>query len=333
LEKIALLFEGLACAHKYLMQVFIDSPTGHITVQLFDVPVVKRWFLHFRNLVNGRDYHSAGITMLDSTLYLTRRYCKDRMDGLWQGIREDLAVLESRGFCIPFRIPHSFDYSQHTLNRLHRFFTLNAIWLHEKRPTNPFDPDFQLPDDFPFWEWHGLIDPINRKVHQLEAYTNPTENRRFVYDQFPVRDMHFCPRVEDPRNLFAISHSEYQHNHRFLEYDRYEHLMLLDASILGKSYLQSFCDDDDPNQEDCTGRQVSHGGFFITTDQNRRSIYASTQFARWCRSHGLDPRAVPHEFVLGYVKSRSCSLSDMVPNDQFRVKFQKWPTLWDSPQV
>jgi hypothetical protein len=75
--------------------------------------------------------------------------------------------------------------------------------------------------------------------------------------------------------------------------------VLLDNSILGKSILQSFYEEDDPTCKDCTGRQGSYGGFIITQSDNRKQIYRSHKFISWCEKYNLLTNRIPYEFAIG----------------------------------
>ena len=303
------------------MQILIESQDINLTIQLFDIPVVKRWFIHFQNKVNTDQYYRPANVYVNADGYNNRNLKIDYITDLWKGIHDDIAELKKIGYVFPYDIPQDFNYCQSTLNTLHRFFTYNTLWHHDKG-RNPFDHNFTLPLDFLYNDWHKLIDPINNKVHKLEMYTEPTFYRNFVYENFPLSDLHFIPRSMYPDSWFQITPEEYQHNQDFFKYSDNEHLMMLDASILGKSFLQSFCDDDDPTCKDCTGRHGSFGGFFITTDTNRRSIYTSKPFRKWCKKYDIDQTSIPYEFVLGFVKEKSRPLANLEIKSEIKITFQ-----------
>jgi hypothetical protein len=101
-----------------------------------------------------------------------------------------------------------------------------------------------------------------------------------------------------------------------------QNLVLLDQSILGKCVLQSFIENDDPTQDDCTGRLGSFGGFFIDLNDNRKKIYKSTQFKDWIKSYNMTN--IPYEFPIGYVESDQFKEFSLRYKDSFifdRVEF------------
>ena len=90
--------------------------------------------------------------------------------------------------------------------------------------------------------------------------------------------------------------------HNFNEYMALESpLVILDGSILGKSVLQSFYENDNPNAQDCTGRLGSYGGFIIELDDHRKNIYRSKEFISWAQSHNRAFNSLPLEFPIGYI--------------------------------
>jgi hypothetical protein len=78
-------------------------------------------------------------------------------------------------------------------------------------------------------------------------------------------------------------------------------MVILNESILGKSVLQSFSENDNPNAQDCTGRLGSYGGFIIELDDNRKNIYRSKEFISWAQSHNRVFNSLPLEFPIGYI--------------------------------
>jgi hypothetical protein len=236
----------------------------------------------------------------------------------WNTILDALERLCKLGYKLPWQMPHDFDNKQSTLNVLHRFFTYNAMWFTDCKnlpdprnidftPTqkipNPFDPNFDLPKKIDYTTWLELIDPINRSVHSLEEVTNLTDNKRFICEQLPLPVIHVRPAYalcNEEQSWLNFTEEEQQINYSYFDSDL--PLVILDQSILGKSVMQSFAEDDDFTAKDCTGRLGSYGGFCIDLTDHRKQIYQSEPFKKWLTKHFF-VWGVPLEFPIGYVKN------------------------------
>lgn len=273
--------------------IFTDK--NHLTINLFDIPVVKRWFSHFSKF--SKDKNRYAITRNRYLSHLSV-FQQDKLDAAWDNLKIAAENLKKLGFSTEIRLPKNFDYSQRNLNKLHRIFTLNL--------NNHTDPEIR----------HNLHQ-ININVHVLEKYAKPMDNLKFVRKNFPVTVFTAWYKIytEEPDLWIDFDEEEMRQNYEFLNVD-HEHIVCLDNSILGKSILQSFVEHDDPTQLDCTGRIGALGGFsFDLQATNRRSIYKSQEFLDWCHSWNSEPKDLPLEFPIGYVDHVSKSL-DMLHKDE-----------------
>jgi hypothetical protein len=267
------------------------SENQYILVALFDNNAVKKWFRRFSNCE-----YTMGIESMPA---LNNTYVN--ADSQWNKILKTFSILNDLGYYPNIEVPASFDRSQQTLNSLHRFFTYNATWGRtDSNIQNIYDEKFQLPKHINFEEWWDLIDEINNSVHRLEQII-PCQN--FVEQ---VSTFKFVPNNKITLSWLQFTEDELKHNYEYLEKkSQFEHLVLLDRSILGKCVLQSFVDDDDPTADDCTGRLGSHGGFVVEFDNSRKTVYQSDQFQQWISKYRLSAENLPYDFPIGYIEKKS----------------------------
>lgn len=298
--------------------IFQDK--SFIEIILFQNDAVTKWFKHFQKFTSNKNYYRLGHE--HSSRWINQS--SGVIDQDWNEIQSAISELESLGYQLPWSIPTTFDFQQKTLNQLHRFFTYNVLWYHElyNNPTkqNPFDPQFKLPPDINFQQWLGIVSRINTSVHNLEHFTVPHENKTFICNQYPLSFLAFFPIRSDTDLDPWLVFTEEEQVHNFTDYFANDSLqVILDRSILGKSVLQSFYENDDPNAHDCTGRLGSYGGFEIELDQNKKQIYQSDQFIQWAASHGRTVESLPLEFPIGYIKDPHTLLNEL---HGFKYKFK-----------
>ncbi len=271
-----------------------------VQINLFDHPVVQRWFDFFRS------NHCTHRCISQCNLHDVYTADPDRVDQAWQVILKSCARLTELGYRLPFQLGDRCDYQQSTTNMLHRFFTYNAMWYRESHLPNPFDPGFALPD-ISYAEWLSYIDPINLSVHNIEVfYDNP--HRQWVRDHAPVESLRlvrdFSPTDWDKDSWLQFSQQEQEFARDRLDYDQGWPVML-DQCILGRSYYDSFLQCDDPSARDCTGRLGSYGGLEIDINQGRQRVYDSDIFKCWLAQHGVDAQGLPLEFQIGWVDTNT----------------------------
>ena len=274
----------------------------YILIKLFDNSATTKWFDKFSKYKLGNATVNKDFNNYD-WLKKTKDQRIDQITHHWDNIKLALNKLTNIGFKVPFAISGEFDYDQNILNKLHRFFTYNASWYHDnlhnlKKYENPFDPDFKI--EFQnFKDWHGIIDEINKSVHYLENYTNPPN--REILNTYPLKTIAVNINPQTTFDTWInFNTAEQQENYRYQEYNSLgKPLVILDNCILGKSYLQSFLENDDPTCEDCTGREGTHGNFLIELTDNRSKIYNSQEFKNWLSLYNIENP--PLEFPIGFV--------------------------------
>jgi len=302
---------------------FDERDSNYILIKLFNTPGIDSWFQYSKKLYKRNSYlYNVGRPQkIDhkNTYYLEN--INDSLNNKWNLIKKTLQEIEKIKYCIPFKIPEKFDFDQKTLNILHRFFTYNAAWSQSNvNVENPFDKSFKIPQNYNKKSFFYLIDQINKNVHFLEKYTIPGPNRNFIEENYPLEYLHFEILEEDFEKYLNFNSIEYQNNYNFLNLD-YENIVTLDASILGKSVLQSFIDQDDPTKKDCQGRHCSAGGFMIYTDNQLKKIYTSTQFQNWIKEYNLEFSKIPYEFSIGYIQEQSTNLKSLLSQQLIKLEY------------
>jgi hypothetical protein len=286
------------------------SNDKYIDVRLFDNKTAAKWFDHFSAL-SKLDYYKSEIIFG----FPSHRV---NVDSVWNVLSTAIDKLNSIGYTVPFTIPPKFNYSQSTLNLLHRFFTYNAIWYHDNKLdssiVNPFDSKFILPSEMSYVEWLDIIDPINSSVHKLANVTIPTDNKKLLINKLKISNVYIAPNNRNPLDLspwLPFTEEDQQHNYTY--FDSELPLVVLDGSILGKCVLENFFDDDDLNAKDCTGRVGSYGGFFIDLNANRKKVYRSQEFKTWVEKHNRSVESLPLEFSIGHVINYDDVLNWFIP--------------------
>lgn len=278
----------------------IYSDDSFIQIELFDTPAIQKWFDFFRS----KNTYRLTVEKLRYDFDSAKDQTAIKQLSSWHTIKNSLKNLKSLGYKIPkeFENIENQQIDQSFCNQLHRFFTYNELWYYEQNLSNPYDSDFQLPENISITDWHEIIDPINLSVHQIEKFVPATENKRFVKEHYPLETFYFENNSTNILNQWLeFNEKEQKDNFNFfLTPDK--PIVFLAANILGKSVLQSFLDEDDPSARDCTGRKGSYGSFCIDFTNIRKELYTSNKFSEWISYHNLDPAKVPFEFPIGYVQ-------------------------------
>jgi len=287
----------------------LNASNPYIKIQLFDNITVNKWAKQYQD-----DQYKV---WFDSYSATTRKELTvANVDYWWKLLHQLIKQIKTMGYQFPFELEKHFDYDQQTLNKLHRVFTINQDWLDKGHlDSHPLDPNFILPyQDKNKWEL--LIGKINSAVHNLEKFTLPGLNRDFVDDYFPIESYSYSSIRSSHRDRWIqFDEEDLRLNYNYLDLN-HKHIVTLDKSILGKSVLQSFYENDDPTAFDCTGRLGSSGGFVIDTNNNRKEIYQSVAFESWLDEYNLNLKDMPLEFSIGHVVHATDDLNEF-KNFQF----------------
>lgn len=288
-----------------------------IVINLLDIPVVQRWANFAKNL----DFISSDI-IPQPQLEITKLI---NLTEKWQRLVNAVDLMKTK-YKINSEVlsmPSQWNHDQQLLNRLHRFFTYHCELTNKKLSVpSKYDPSFQTPDeDKKIRELFFDIDEINDAVHKLETSSIPEYTCQYfidnnlscnslIIDQVISRDQ-YCADI--PKIDFT--EEEIKHNYNFDLTKEKEFPVVLGRNILGKCVMQSFFENDDPTEFDCTGRIGSFGSFFIDLDWNRKKIYQTSMFNDWCLRWNLDINNLPLEFQIGWVESFSIDPTNFLDNN------------------
>lgn len=220
----------------------------------------------------------------------------------WNQILEGIEGMKRLGNEINIKFPTYFDFSQNTLNVLHRIFTYVDLYHHNEITEYPYCDNYSKDVGISFEEYHSIVDKINMGVHHLEAWVAPTDNRNYITSEHKLSRILYSPERYSTFNMkwCEFNNEEYQENFNFLNYD-VDNIVTLRDTILGKSPLASFRDDDDPTLPDCTGRFATDGAFQINKNRQLQDFYNSEYFNKWASKFGKTKQSLPLEFAIGYV--------------------------------
>lgn len=192
--------------------------------------------------------------------------------------------------------------TQSDLNTYHRFFTANAEWLtaakNNRMEKNPFDPEFLITSIVDEQDFLNTIWNINNEVHRIEEFID-TQTRNYVRENHLYGDrivMRCMPAAVDGDLWHNFDDIDVQINYLNSDAD-----VVLFAEVQGKTILQAFLDEDDPNQEDISERTGTYGSFVIDLDGKRRELYNSRRFLEWLGEHSMHAKHCPLEYPIGKV--------------------------------
>jgi hypothetical protein len=308
------------------MQLKLIFPNSHISIQLKQHPTIEKWFKFFQALTSQQpDYYR--MFMSEEVSVHSKSFVD--ADHHWQIILNSIQALRDVDYRIPFEVADEYDYSQLTLNKLHRFFTYNCEWWYnQSTQANPFDETFTPPADWNFEKWYSVIGQINEAVHNLEAVT-PTDTK--LMHQDPAGRM-ILPSwiINNPASITGelirtcyLPFDSYDQSFNYEPMDFSQGAAVtLNASILGKCMLQSYFEEDDPTAQDARGREGSYGGFIIHLNRRREEIYRSEHFRQWAARYGRTVESLPLEFQIGHVVDLSMQdLFKFDPQRYIRTEF------------
>lgn len=292
-----------------------------IYIDLLPVAAVRAWFEFFRNRTHPDTPSQTAqppAWHMNIATKMPDQIDPARLAQQWHRILASRHRLLALGYQFPWQLPPVWQGDQVTLNKLHRFFTTNEIWMrtldqHFCGEANAYDAAWRWPHDLTQSQFQDIIDEINLAVHSLESHSDSVHGHWPGYSHVLVQNR---GNQRNGADWLMFTEQQQQHNHVSLHQIKAHHSAGFDAAgpwvmlsdeILGKSVLHSFLDDDDPSEKDCTGRICSFGSFAIDLDHSRQDIYRSAEFLTWQRRHATVTQW-PLEFVLGQVRHWQHSL-------------------------
>jgi len=258
--------------------------TKTITVDLFDNPGVRAWAEHCCTIQSTRQVGYQKPVVYDKTI----------PPELWPEYQRIQQGLDGTKYALPLTADSKTDVTQHHLNVWHRWFTDGT----KSHPGWMSAPNVQadLRNQF------VLLHDLNQLVHNWE----------FHLCEWPKPQMaKFGPGVEIVLLPEKTIHGDGPHV-EFTDEQRQYHSfdsadLVLDQSIHGKSVMQSFLDNDNPNHWDTTGHWISHGGCKLVTDNWKQQAYSSAEFDQWLKKNNTDRSQLKAEFPLGRIRDQDRS--------------------------
>lgn len=257
-----------------------------IVVDLVDNPGVKIWAKKCSEIDEQRQ-------IIPQPVPGGKPMDRDEWDRLYQEVKLVHDNLIQSRTPMPLWVENPEEITQHHLNVWHRWFTDNTAIIDQDNSSWDLTKEH-------FW-----LHELNQIVHAIEQYFN-----EWPKDQFDGR---FAKEI----NLFVIVDAlgrpvagsadiyEYRQYHTFDHCD-----LILDQAVHGKTLMQSFIDNDDPNHWDTSGHHVTHGGAKLVINSNRSKIYQSPAFLEWANRNRLDTSKVFADYPLGQIRDRDQSVLD-----------------------
>lgn len=166
--------------------------------------------------------------------------------------------------------------NQALLNCLHRHFTNSQriIWA-------PGYTDFDSQDHV-----HKIGNRLNEAIHNFEVYIATQQKINWANHGTEIQ----C-RAD---NALSYDIAPHRHCHSFEHAD-----LVMDGHILGKTLLESFMTDDNPDNWDTTGHVRTNGGCIFLMTNLREQIYQSNEFDDWLQRHNVQRNELHADMPLG----------------------------------
>jgi hypothetical protein len=245
---------------------FIDI----ITVNLFDNPGVKAWA--YAVMLNNKE-RNIGFKFPFGTYS-----DPEKKQLLYTDIKQNVASLAEIGLVFNKTIPESSELiDQLTLNLLHRFFTECCLTIWNDQYT-----DIELQT-----RANSLLQKLNTDIHDLEDLCPNGHKEQWSQNLLEIWILNSSQEIGYDIKPFRKYHST-------------DHAdVILDTYILGKTLIESFLTQDNPNHWDTSGHVRTNGGCCFMLSDTRSQIYKSLEFNNWLKQHGVSHDRVYADFPLG----------------------------------
>jgi hypothetical protein len=259
------------------------SPTNSVDVHvdLLDNPGVQLWANKFLNVTYETVVieHDHLETRVLDTAYVThlQSECKKLVADL---AKHD--IIYSGADIVDINDATS-DQMHKWLNQLHRFFTHNSQRCNLRQ--FPQNTDYSLVLD--------KLETINYYIHDIELYV-PRCAEDLVVDKIQEIKL-WQNTLAGTQNWLNLE------SHRQFHSDQHYHVILT-SEVLGKTILQSYLDNDDPNDWDTSGHYASAGGLQICCSNTRQQIYQSNGFKKWLSDNKMHHQDVYYDFPIGNIR-------------------------------
>ena len=257
------------------------------TVDLIDNPGVKAWA--YAVLLNDKQ-RNISIRPVTALKPPNSSFVNDQ----YQKMVDCINHLEPTQFKFNKPIPTVDQLDQSFLNHLHRHFTQCCldIWAY----------------DFHDLELTAHINPIlqnlNNIIHQLEEFYETPQKK-----QWNRQGREIAIQTDSNQLSFDISPFRYCHSYEPAD-------VIVDDHILGKTLIENFMCNDNPNNWDTSGHVRTSGGAIIMLNDCRQQVYNSPEFNQWLSDYRVDSSKVFADFPLG----------NFIPGDKDRlIKLSLYP--------
>ena len=218
-------------------------------IELFDNPYVRH--------VVSLERKSKNWTSRCIRIPSTKKYNEEEINYLWESILGYYnSFLSLFNIEDQFNIPAKFDHTNTYTNILHRIFT-NYVqyktYNNKKLLINKQAVDH--------------VEDMNETIHELERYI--TNNTRENFDPIHWVDIQ---AETDPSLIYRFSEEE---KNNMVSQDCSVYCV---KHILGKDYLISYLDEDDPNEWDIQNMHIGFCGFCIDIDGDLRRQWKEQKF-------------------------------------------------------
>jgi hypothetical protein len=282
------------------MQLKIDikfrSSTESLLIDLIDNPGVCAWGEYCKKLPQSRSVIKQGIA---TNLLVANQS---------QWVHQQLVQQELSKTSLPIPLPVSTpeEITQHHLNVWHRWFTEHSQRIITNNPSW-FDDYIQgiTTDNLELSAEYYWLNELNQVVHVLES----------TIHEYPKKELstaglefNFQPKLD--RHGFKIGYVDLA-PHR--QYHSWEHAdLILDQAVHGKTTMQSFIDNDDPNHWDTTGHHMSWGGCKLVNGTYRQEIYQGPLFRKWMDQNAVTYQDLWGDYPLGNIVNRDQDQLDRI---------------------
>lgn len=202
-----------------------------------------------------------------------------KQDATWlNDIHATLLELDNLGYRYPCPFPKTVEeLTLENFNDLHRYFTESAVNLWAEK-TKPWQEIVKV--DQPFQKLNTLIHNLETSIPNLRREEFWKNNKEIMviadgtelgYDIKPFRDCHSFDHID----------------------------VIIDGYILGKTLIESYLCNDDPNAWDTSGNIRTNGGCIFLLSDYRAQLYHSQEFQNWLTEHNCDYQNTQADFPIG----------------------------------
>lgn len=274
---------------KFTIQGF---QTHVLMIDLIDNPGVQAWANICRQ-INPHRKASFQPVPYDGRPYVTNT-------PTWQDLLDIYHGLCHTEFAIPLLADTPERVTRRHLNIWHRCFTESGKIIETRKQQRELATEYA---------W--LIN-LNEWVHAWEDrfYEWP----KTELDHVSGQELNLIPDfVKQDIHKIAV----YQDMTPYANYHSWDHAdVILDQLILGKTVMQSFLDNDDPNHWDTSGHSSTFGGCKLVHGDYRQRIYRSDVFQQWLDKNNTAMDQCRADFPIGNVNPGYRSVLDAVFSDR-----------------